>query len=39
MKKTLFVVCALLVVGWAKAQDLQKNSFEISTFRNASNDG
>jgi hypothetical protein len=37
MKKIVFVVCAFLIVGWAKAQDLHKNSFEISTFRNAGN--
>jgi hypothetical protein len=34
MKKTVFVVCAFLFMGWAKAQNLQKNSFEISTFIN-----
>jgi hypothetical protein len=37
MKKIVLVVCAFLFIGWAKAQDLQKNSFEISTFRNAGN--
>lgn len=35
MKITVFVVCAFLIIGLAKAQDLKKNSFEISTFRNA----
>ena len=37
MKKTVFIVCAFLFMGWAKAQNLQKNSFEISTFRNIGN--
>ncbi|MFD2037183.1 hypothetical protein ACFSKL_20465 [Belliella marina] len=37
MKKIVFVVCAFLFIGWAKAQDLQKNSFEISAFRNTGN--
>jgi len=37
MKKIVFVVCAFLFMGWAKAQNLQKNSFEISTFRNIRN--
>jgi len=34
MKKTVFIVCAFLFMGWAEAQNLQKNSFEISTFIN-----
>lgn len=37
MKKTVFVVCAFLFMGWAEAQNHQKNSFEISTFRNIGN--
>ncbi|MGY6520229.1 MAG: hypothetical protein ACXIUD_00760 [Mongoliitalea sp.] len=35
MKIIAFVVCSFLIIGWTKAQDLQKNSFEISAFRNA----
>jgi len=36
MKKTVFIVFAFLFIGWANAQNIQKNSFEISTFRNVS---
>jgi hypothetical protein len=37
MKKTAFLFCVFLMVGLVHAQDYQKNSVEISAFRNAGN--